>query len=282
MRICITGATGFLGSHLVPVLLEQRHSVIATYRDSAKAKAMDWTESVEWVQCDLFDLPENPFMAFGKPEAMMHLAWGELPDYKNNAHLARSLPAHSRFLRAMIDGGLKHLLVAGTCLEYGMVEGKIDESTPLVPHTPYGQAKARLYQEIMPYCEKNGIIFQWARLFYMYGNGQPAHTFFSQLEKAITQRAQTFDMSGGQQIRDFLNVSDVAKALTAIVLQDQINGPINICSGREITLENLAKEYLQQRHAQLELNLGVYPYPDWEPFRFWGNDAKLREILESA
>lgn len=161
-----------------------------------------------------------------------------------------------------------------------MQEGELAEDTPTQPDNPYGLAKDRLREHLAGEAAGCGAVFQWARLFYMYGEGQGERSLFTLLNKAIDEGASVFDMSGGQQIRDFLPVKAVAECLAAIALQSEVTGVINICSGRQVTLETLVREYLAERGAAMQLNLGVYPYPDWEPYRFWGNNAKLRSISE--
>jgi len=85
-------------------------------------------------------------------------------------------------------------------------------------------------------------------------------------------------MSGGQQIRDYLPVKEVAASLVDILLHPTHTGIVNICSGRNETLSQLVREYIKRQGASIELNLGVHPYPDWEPFRFWGSTQTLNRL----
>lgn len=281
MKILVTGATGFIGQHLVPALLSRGVSVIVTYRNNKAKKQVAWTNDVEWRELDIFSPPKSPYIALGSPDRMVHLAWSGLPNFKADFHLTENLPADKHFLESMIEGGLNHLLVAGTCFEYGMQEGELTEDTPSLPHTNYGRAKQALHDYISKIAQQNDVTLQWARLFYMYGSGQNSTSLFSMLQKAIDEGQDSFDMSEGQQVRDFLNVETLANHLATIVLQNTVVGDINVCSGRSVTVQTLVEEYLQKNNADIKLNLGVYPYPDWEPFRFWGNTDKLTKALEA-
>lgn len=279
MKILVTGATGFIGSHLVPALLDRGVSVIATSRTPERAEAMPWFRDVEYHPLDTARPPRDPFASLGSPDRMIHLAWSGLPNYKDDFHLTENLPADKRFLTAMLDGGLKHLLVTGTCFEYGMQEGELREDTPTRPDNPYGQAKDKLRTALEDHVRDTDITFQWARLFYMYGPGQGERSLFAQLGKALERNEPVFRMSGGEQIRDFLPVETLAAHLADICLQKAVSGVINVCSGRSVTLRELVEEYLRDRGASIELELGYYPYPDYEPFRFWGNTEKLDSAL---
>lgn len=282
MKILVTGATGFIGNHVIRALIKRDIQVIASSRNKNKAKTMDWFSAVDYRPLDTTALSKAPYQALGSPDRMIHLAWGGLPNYKDNFHLTHNLPANINFLARMIDGGLKHLLVAGTCFEYGMQEGELSENMKTKPDNPYGQAKDALRKELEKTTKETGVIFQWARLFYMFGPGQGAASLFSLLQESINNKEETFNMSGGEQIRDFLPVETVAENLVRIALQNDIIGIINVCSGRNATIMELVKEYLKENNAKIKLNPGYYPYPDYEPFRFWGNTNKLKRSLAAC
>jgi dTDP-6-deoxy-L-talose 4-dehydrogenase (NAD+) len=85
-------------------------------------------------------------------------------------------------------------------------------------------------------------------------------------------------MSGGEQLRDYLPVEVVAENIVKIALQNKIQGIINNCSGQPISIRRLVEEYLQKTGAKIDLNLGYYPYPTYEPHAFWGCTKKLERI----
>ena len=86
-------------------------------------------------------------------------------------------------------------------------------------------------------------------------------------------------MSGGEQVRDYLPVEKVAEYIAAIALQHSVEGIINCCSGKPVTVKELVENYLAEKHKNIALNLGHYPYPDYEPMRFWGDNKKLKSIV---
>ena len=87
-------------------------------------------------------------------------------------------------------------------------------------------------------------------------------------------------MSSGEQLRDYLPVENVAEYIVKIALQDRINGIINCCSGIPVSIRELVENHLEKKQKKIHLNLGYYPYPDYEPMEFWGDNRKLKAILE--
>lgn len=280
MKILVTGATGFVGRHLVPELLLRRHEILAVARDRDNAKKMPWYEKVTFVACDIHDPKIDFAQTLGVPNIIVHLAWSGLPNYKDSFHLEKNLPADCLFLKKIIMAGTQHVVVTGTCLEYGMQNGALSEETTPMPTTPYGLAKDKLRKFLQELQTQHPFTLQWARLFYMYGAGQNPKSLLAQLDYAIESNAKVFNMSGGEQIRDYLPVEDVARYLATLVDHPECSGIINCCSGKPISIRQLVENRIAQRKANIKLNLGHYPYPDYEPMAFWGDNTKLKKGTE--
>jgi hypothetical protein len=152
MRVLVTGATGFVGRHVVPALLARGCAVTVLCRDAAKAQAMPWGQDVEIAKGDLAGLTPAQLDHLAEHERILHLAWEGLPNYKAETQITEVLPRHLEFLRQLIERGAKHLLVTGTCLEYGLVEGALSEGLEPAPVTAYGRAKDAL-RGLEPLCE---------------------------------------------------------------------------------------------------------------------------------
>ena len=145
MKILVTGATGFIGNHLVPCLLERGHVVVAVARDEAKASKLPWYADVQFLAYDIY-APDFKLTLeqFGNPEVLAHLAWPGLPNYNALFHFEENLPADYRFIRSLIDQGLKQVLVTGTCFEYGNKNGLLSEDLEADPNNSYAIAKNSL------------------------------------------------------------------------------------------------------------------------------------------
>ncbi|MEA3386967.1 MAG: NAD(P)-dependent oxidoreductase [Patescibacteria group bacterium] len=131
MKILVTGATGFIGNHLINDLLKNKSiEIIATSRNIDKAKKFDWFDKVNYIPYDLndFDKDNNLYELFTKPDKVIHLAWDGLPNYNDLIHIEQNLISNYRFIKSLIDCGLKDITITGTCFEYGMQNGCLSEA----------------------------------------------------------------------------------------------------------------------------------------------------------
>lgn len=279
MKILVTGATGFIGQHVISNLLADGLHVIATSRNEEKAKKFDWYNEVEYFQCDYHRQLLDYYNYFGRPDALIHLAWNGLPKYNDSFHVEENLPANCKFLKNFVDNKIKKLVVAGTCYEYGMKNGPLSEDCCTLPVTQYGLAKDSLRKYLELILRDSTTSFNWTRLFFLYGKGQNPSSLMPQLEQAIAKGAEVFNMSGGEQLRDYLPVEIVAEYICRITVQLNMEGIVNCCSGEPISIRRLVETYLSEHDSNISLNLGYYPYPDYEPMAFWGNPTKLKKII---
>ncbi|HDH07973.1 MAG TPA: NAD(P)-dependent oxidoreductase [Gammaproteobacteria bacterium] len=282
MKMLVTGATGFIGNHVVPCLLDRGHDVVAVARDKNKASKLSWYNDVQFVASDIHDAEfKITLEQLGSPEALIHLAWPGLPNYKALFHFEDNLPADYRFIKSLVDQGLKQVLVTGTCLEYGMQSGCLTEDMPTAPENPYALAKDTLRKFLQSLQQYTPFTLQWTRLFYMHGKGQNPGSLLAQLDRAIECKDKQFNMSGGEQLRDYLPVDVVASRLVALLEHPQCNGIFNICNGWPISVRRMVEQHLVKRGADIRLNFGHYPYPDYEPMAFWGDGRYYKAIMEN-
>ncbi|MFT3907928.1 MAG: NAD(P)-dependent oxidoreductase [Ferruginibacter sp.] len=281
-KVLVTGATGFIGSYVIEELLRQGFAVIATSANENKAAAFNWFSKVDYIEFDLksFDDRKNYFDHFQNPDILIHLAWEGLPNYTQEFHIKENLPRHKAFLDNVLRNGLHDITVTGTCLEYGMQEGCLAEHAPADPSNAYGIAKNELRKYLEDLATTRQFNLKWIRLFYMYGKGQNPKSLISQLDKAVENKETVFNMSGGQQVRDFLPVEKVAEYIVKIASQQHITGVINCCSGTPVTVKEFVEHYLEEKNAHIKLNLGYYDYVSYEPMKFWGDTTKLKAALK--
>ena len=279
MKVLVTGATGFVGRHLVAALLARGCAVRAVARNVETAASMQWINDVEFVAADIHASDLDIAALTDGIDVLAHLAWPGLPNYRALFHFEHNLMADYRFIKGAVEAGVPQVLVTGTCFEYGMQSGPLSESTAPQPSNPYGLAKHTLHLFLQNLQQEKPFTLQWARLFYLHGEGQNPNSLLAALDRAIDSGDASFNMSGGEQLRDFLPIASAADYLAAIVHQRDFNGVINCASGQPVSVRALVEQRLRERGAALNLNLGHYPYPSHEPMAFWAVTERLQQLL---
>lgn len=280
MRVLITGATGFAGIHVAQRFIDDGHEVVAIARDGEKAKSMPWYDRVEFVQADVYQDLEQILSTQKVPDIVTHLAWPGLPNYTQSFHLTENLPAELRFLRDIVDWGVTHIQVAGTCLEYGLQSGPLRESDSTFPTTPYGLAKDTVRKALKMLGDEREIVTQWVRLFYVHGKGQSKRSLLVQLQNAIDSNEKTFNMSEGSQLRDYLPMEEVAKCFVSLAKHTEVKGTVNCCSGKPVSVIDIVRDAIAKQKSSIALNRGYYSIPNYEPMAFWGVPETLQRLRE--
>jgi dTDP-6-deoxy-L-talose 4-dehydrogenase (NAD+) len=162
-----------------------------------------------------------------------------------------------------------------------MQSGSLAEGVGPHPSIPYAVAKDSLRRRLEQLCLVRPFNFTWARLFYIFGDGQSDTSLLPQLRRAVADHADAFDMSGGEQLRDYMPVAEAADCLVSLALKRQPIGVVNVCSGKPVSVRSLVERWINENGWAIRLNLGRYPYPEYEPMAFWGDATKLRQCLGS-
>lgn len=279
MKVLVTGATGFVGRHLVAALLARGCTVRAVARDAQKAADMPWIKDVEFVSADIHAADLDVVALTEGVDALAHLAWPGLPNYRALFHFEHNLMADYRFIKGAVEAGVKQVLVTGTCFEYGMQSGPLSEKNDAQPANPYGLAKHTLHLFLQNLQQEHPFTLQWARLFYLHGAGQNPNSLLAALDRAIDAGDTTFNMSAGEQLRDFLAIETATAYLAAILHKRDFDGTINCASGQPVSVRALVEQHVRERGATIGLNLGHYPYPTHEPLAFWAVTERLQQLL---
>lgn len=278
MKVAVTGASGFVGSHVLDALAARGDvEIVAASRGPIPPAHLP--PAVRHVELDIAVATEADYRRLGSPDVLIHLAWGGLPNYLSLHHFEQELPAHYQFLRAMIGAGLGSLLVAGTCYEYGMLSGELAETDSATPGNPYAFAKLALRHQLEFLQSEHTFELTWARLFYMFGPRQAPTSLFPLLSAAAARGDATFPMSLGEQLRDYLPVEEVAAHLAALAVRGLGAGVVNVCSGRPIAIRTLVEQWIEANGWDIVPELGAFPYPTYEPLAFWGARFKLDAML---
>jgi len=213
-KVLVTGASGFLGPHLVSALRAEGHEVIEARRESG-----DIADSATWKQ-------------FPRADAVMHLA--------GKSFVPESWKEPDVFVRTNLGGAVQameycrtrgaHLVYPSSYMYGDAVEQPIAESSPLVARNPYALSKKLAEEACAFYAERFGLTITILRPFNIYGPGQSeaflVPTILNQLSAGKAIRVQDLEPR-----RDYVYVVDVAEAMVKALSTPRGLRVFNIGSG---------------------------------------------------
>ena len=210
MHILVTGSTGFIGSHFVKRAMRDSHTVTILKRSSQIKPAIDWPEQPHYLESDLLSISPSQL---NEVQAIAHFAavgvsprvaeWNELEKINIRGTL------HMCNLAKLIGA---RITIAGSYSEYGLSGNNysfIPPSAPLEPTFPYAASKAAASILATSFARSEGIQLAYLRIFNAFGPGQYEGNLWPSLRRAA-QRGEDFPLTLGNQVRDFIEVSQVA------------------------------------------------------------------------
>ncbi|MBP5540249.1 MAG: NAD(P)-dependent oxidoreductase [Bacteroidales bacterium] len=276
MKVLVTGANGYIGRHVVKALLGKGAEVIAC--DIATAEVDSRATRLD---VNLFNLPEgNIYEQLGSPDVCLHMAWRNGFVHNAPTHIG-DLSAHYEFMTRMIDGGLKQLAVMGTMHEVGYWEGAIDENTPCNPISMYGIAKDALRRAMLLYTKQKDVILQWLRAYYILGDDKKNNSIFCKILLAAEEGKKMFPFTTGKNQYDFITVDELANQLSAAVMQKEVVGIINCCTGKPMSLADRVEQFIKEHNLDIRLEYGAFPDRPYDSPCEYGNPDRISKILNT-
>ncbi len=273
-RILVTGASGFLGRHIVAALAKAGHEPVALSRSGAEipGAAMSLT-------CDLLDGEAmRAAISEARAETLIHCAWEADPRQRwHSLSNLDWLAASIALARAFAEQGGKHFLFVGSCAEYDWSQPVLsEETTPLNPATLYGAAKAATGIALGGAAAALGVRFTWARVFFCYGPGEPKGRLVRDVIDGLSA-GQRVPCSDGLQQRDFLHVADIGAALALLAASD-FSGPVNIASGTAVAVRDVISEVAAHTGNAALVDLGALARAPGDPPCLVGDVGRLAAL----
>jgi nucleoside-diphosphate-sugar epimerase len=256
-RVLVTGATGCVGRHALPALVAAGWDVQAIASRQAPFEAA----GVTWHQANLLDR-EQMQRAVSRAGAthLLHLAWYIAPGrWAAAPENFEWVEASLALMRAFRASGGNRIVTAGSCLEYDWNFGRSfsESGTPRTPHTVYGTCKNALQELTSAYATGTGMTSAWGRIFFLYGPYEHPDRLVASVIRSLLA-GEPAKTSHGTQVREYLFAGDVADAFVALLGSD-VTGPINIASGRPITLKEIITRIGQFVGKPDLIRLGAIP-----------------------
>ena len=274
MKILVTGANGFMGHGIIKWLSDSGNEIIAS-------DFTDFTydyKNVKSKSGNLFDI-DNPYEYFENPDIVLHLAWRDGFKHGSENHIL-DLPKHYEFLKKMVNSKVSKLVVLGSMHEVGFHEGSINEDTACNPLSLYGLAKNALREMTQLLVKNTETKLQWVRGFYIVDNTVKGCSIFSKLMQAAADGKKVFPFTSGINQFDFLDFDDFCKQVSAITLNDTQFGIINACSGKPETLASRVERFIKENNLDISLEYGAFPDRPYDSLAIWGNNEKIKKIME--
>lgn len=270
-RVVITGATGFIGSHLARRLVREGARVFAFIRHTSdRERIRDLLPHI--------DLREVDIRTFGavssemdklRPEVVFHLGAEGVaePFVSHTVALRTNLDGTVNVVRAAAQSGARRIIHTGTSHEYGdhAAQGQLD------PISPYAASKAAAWAYCKMYNRTMGWPIVTLRLFQVYGPGQYGTLIPSAISAALN--GQGFPTTPGEQVRDWVYVDDVVEAYLHAAMIDGIDGEtFDIGTGTGTRVREVV-ESIFSHFPDARAHIGALPY---RPGEVWSQVASAQ------
>lgn len=259
-RLLLTGATGFVGRHVLAALPNGFELHCVSRKTGSKENAI-------WHQADLRDSKAAAdLIREVQPTHLAHLAWNT--EHGKFWHAQDNIAwrdAGIEMASAFAECGGRRLIIAGTGAEYTTdAISPIDElSNDLSPATLYGQAKRDFFLAASGIAAAHKVSFSWPRIFNAYGEDEPVGRLVPSIINAIL-RGEPAKCSSGIQQRDFVDSRDLGGAIAKLIFSE-VEGPVNLGSGQDATIGDIARLIGDLMGRSDLIALGALPDREGEP-----------------
>lgn len=238
MSILVTGASGFVGKHLIKYLRLQH--------DQCTGLSRSQSEDIDHITCDLTDRKQVGIVLKQlKPALIYHMAGSFSNDYETDFN--SNVVSTKNLLDSIAELKLAtRILIMGSAAEYGEVEAAknpITEEHPLKPISIYGWTKAAQTQLASVYFNSHGIETVVARTFNLAGDGASDKLFIGRIKKQINAvlagEAERISVGNLDAIRDYLDINQACEMYRVIATKGRAGETYNVASGKPVVMRDM-------------------------------------------
>lgn len=281
-RVLVTGAGGFVGSHLLPRLKETGAEILAVDRPGISLQTESTGMAFKKIDLTKPVALQKTITEF-RPQNVIHLAamtdvardWTKL-----RSALEANIVATLNLCEACAQlDTMPRVVILGTSEEYGDQVAPFDEKMQVRPVSPYSWSKVAVTHLAGMVYRTFGLPTVVLRPFLVYGPRQPQKMLLASLITTLLA-GKEFEMTAGEQTRDFVYVEDLADAILLAAVRDQAVGEIiNVCSGQDTQIRQVAREIATRLKSETLLKMGALPYRKGEAMRLVGDASRARTLL---
>ncbi len=272
MRLLVTGGTGFIGSHFIQRAIGEGNDVICLRRSGSIPK-ISLTKQPKWIDGEYEDDFQD---SFRNADLLVHIASHSTNypyDTLENC-LLHNVTRPLAFLQNAKINGIQNFIIIGSGFEYGLSGENfkfIPTDAPLLPQVTYSVSKAVGSLVFAQWALQNKLKLKYLRLFHVFGEGEDESRLWPSLKRAASN-GDDFKLTSGEQIRDFTNVSEIAKKILSEVKEFNVNAGEtqikNIGSNNPQSVKDFSEYWWDHWKAVGKLHFGAKPYRDDEVMRF--------------
>jgi len=264
--VWLTGANGFIGKHLTP-LLEESCSEVRFFTNDKKVGMTSDNELASRNYLDFSnadDIRRNVEL-FGLPDTFIHLGWGAMTDPSSKIHLDENVGASKTLINTLFKAGLNKFIFLGSVNEYGGREGSLSEDMVSEGRlTAYAEGKTRVTSFGLEQASRYDKTFISIRLFNTFGAGQRSNSLINKLYECYRQNIKP-ELGPCEHFRDYIHVSEVVHGLILICSLDK-STIINLGSGKAIKLKDFVILFWESFGGTADdIKFGVYSMREGEP-----------------
>ena len=265
MKLFVTGATGFIGSHFVKLALEGGNEILAIRRPNSRTR-IPLDRDPSWL---VGDLETDCTEALKVCDTFVHLAshgvvngtndWQECFRWNVTASL-------DLWIRA-VEAGIRKFIICGSCFEYGKAGERYDRiptTASLEPTGAYHSSKAAATMAALGLATDKRLQLLVLRPFHVYGEGEDTRRFWPSLKRAALA-GDDFKITTGEYLRDFVAVQDVAAAFVNALQRSDFESGYpkieNVGTGTPRSLKAFAQSEWARLGATGALKIGAFPTP---------------------
>ena len=240
MKILLSGGTGFIGKNLLKYMAQNmNYTILVVGRNLEKVE----NKNIKQVKLDLNKIEDN----FDKikefnPDIFLHLAWEGIPNYSEELSKKNYLNTIKIMKMIINETTCKKIVSTGSCWEYndGSYIGECKEDQLIYLNKPFSKYKNKIFTEVNNICKKKKILFNWLRLFYVYGPGQGKNSVIPLLID-IFKNNKKININSPLNKNDFIFIDDVVSIIDKFIKNDYSSGIYNVGTGKSTSISTILK-----------------------------------------